>query len=147
MWEQSEGGIDAIADFVGTGGGFAGIAASMKRHDPNVRCYLVEPEPVSYYGGCEIKEGAGHRIQGGGYGSEVPFLDRSLITDCVRVSDDEAIEGARALSKVEGIFCGFSSGAHAASARKLLSGPEKGKNVAIVICDSGFKYLSTDLYP
>jgi cysteine synthase A len=146
MWEQSEGKIDAIADFVGTGGGFAGIAASMRRHNPSVHCYLVEPENAPYYGEKKAKAGAGHRIQGGGYAREAPFLDRSLITGCVGVSDEEAVEGARLLSRIEGVFCGFSAGAHAAAAKKLLQGPEKGKTVAIVICDSGLKYLSTDLY-
>lgn len=147
MWEQADGKIDAIADFVGTGGGFTGIATAMRRHNPNVHCYLVEPANAPYYSGKKPKGDAGHRIQGGGYAREVPFLDRSLITDCVDVTDDEAIEGARLLSSIEGIFCGFSAGAHAAAARKLLEGPEKGKTVAIVICDSGLKYLSTDLYP
>jgi cysteine synthase A len=146
MWEQSEGKIDAIADFVGTGGGFTGIATSMRRHNPNVHCYLVEPENAPYYGGKKTEGVPGHRIQGGGYAREVPFLDRSLITGCVGVSDEEAVEGARLLSSVEGIFCGFSAGAHAAAARKLLQGSEKGKTVAIVICDSGLKYLSTNLY-
>jgi cysteine synthase A len=146
MWEQSEGKIDAIADFVGTGGGFTGIATSMRRHNPNVHCYLVEPEKAPYYSGEKAKAEGGHRIQGGGYAREVPFLDRSLITGCVGVSDEEAVEGARLLSSVEGVFCGFSAGAHAAAAKKLLQGPEKGKTIAIVICDSGLKYLSTDLY-
>ena len=146
MWEQSGGTIDAIADFVGTGGGFAGIATSIKRHNPNAHCYLVEPADVPYYSGKPVKEGAKHRIQGGGYAKEVPFLDRALITDCVSITDEEAVEGARLLSKIEGVFGGFSSGAHAMAAKKLLEGPEKGKTVAIVICDSGLKYLSTDLF-
>lgn len=146
MWEQSGGTIDAIADFVGTGGGFTGIATGIRRHNPKARCYLVEPEQVQHYGGKK-KEGGKHRIQGGGYGTEIPFLDRSLITGCVGISDDEAIEGARLLAKIEGVFGGFSSGAHAVAAKKLLEGAEKGKTVAIVICDSGLKYLSTDLYP
>jgi len=145
MWEQSGGKIDAIADFIGTGGGFAGIAASMRRHNQNVRCYVVEPANVPYYGEGTRKEG-GHRIQGGGYGREIPFLDRSLITGCIGVTDDEAVEGARLLSSIEGIFCGFSSGVHVAAAGKLLEGLEKGKTVAIVMCDTGLKYLSTDLY-
>jgi cysteine synthase A len=147
MWEQSGGDIDAIADFIGTGGGFTGIATAMRRHNSAVRCYIVEPASVPYYGRYGAPSGTGHRVQGGGYGREVPFLDRSLITDCVPVTDEEAIKGARLLSGVEGIFCGFSSGAHAAAAKKLLEGPEKGRTVAIVICDSGLKYLSTDLYP
>jgi cysteine synthase A len=147
MWQQSGGTIDAIADFVGTGGGFAGIAAAIKRHNPNAHCYLVEPEDVPYYSGKKAAEGAKHKIQGGGYAREVPFLDRSLITDCVGVSDEEATVCTRLLSNMEGIFAGFSSGAHVAAAKKLLEGPEKGKTVAIVMCDSGLKYLSTDLYP
>lgn len=146
MWKQSEGTIDAIADFVGTGGGFTGIARGMRRNNPKTRCYLVEPDQVPFYGG-EKKEGGKHRIQGGGYGQEVPFLDRSLITGCVGITDDEAMEGARLLSKIEGVFGGFSSGAHAFAAKKLLEGNEKGNTIAIVICDSGLKYLSTDLYP
>jgi cysteine synthase A len=148
MWEQSGGKIDAIADFIGTGGGFAGIAASMRRHSPDVRCYVVEPANAPYYGEGSPKtpKEGGHRIQGGGYAREIPFLDRKLITGCVPVTDDEAIESARLLSGIEGVFCGFSAGAHAAAARKLLEGPEKGKTVAIVICDTGLKYLSTDLY-
>ena len=147
MWEQSGGTIDAIADFVGTGGGFAGIASSIRRHNPNARCYLVEPENVPYYSGKKAGEGAKHRIQGGGYAREVPFLDRSLITDCIGVSDEEAMDCARLLSNMEGIFAGFSSGAHVMAAKKLLEDKEKGNTVAIVMCDSGLKYLSTDLYP
>jgi cysteine synthase A len=147
MWEQAGGKIDAIADFVGTVGGFAGIADAMRRHNPTVRCYLVEPANAPYYSGEEAKENPGHRIQGGGYARKVPFLDTALITGCTCVSDEEAMESARLLSSMEGIFCGFSAGANAAAARKLLQGPEKGKTIAIVICDSGLKYLSTDLYP
>ena len=147
MWKQSEGKIDAIADFIGTGGGFAGIATSMRRHSQDVRCYVVEPANAPYYGeSASADKKGGHRIQGGGYAREIPFLDRGLVSGCVSVTDDEAVEGARLLSSIEGIFCGFSSGAHAVAAKKLLQGPEKGKTVAIVICDTGLKYLSTDLY-
>jgi cysteine synthase A len=147
MWEQSGGEIDAIADFVGTGGGFVGIATAMRRHNPKVRCYLVEPANAPYYGGEKAGGAAGHRIQGGGYARKVPFMDSSLITGCPGISDEEAMESARLLSSMEGIFCGFSAGANVAAAKKLLQGPEKGKTVAIVICDSGLKYLSTNLYP
>ncbi|MDR0652188.1 MAG: cysteine synthase family protein [Synergistaceae bacterium] len=146
IWEQSDGGVDAIADFMGTGGGFTGIATSMKRHNPSVRCYVVEPENAAYYSGECPESFRGHRVQGGGYGREIPFLDRSLVDGCVKVTDKEAVEGARMLSGIEGIFGGFSSGAHAVAARKLLEGSERGNTIAIVICDSGLKYLSTDLY-
>jgi len=63
------------------------------------------------------------------------------------VSDEEAIDATRHLAREEGIFAGFSSGANVAAALKLLRGPQQGGIVAVLICDSGLKYLSTDLWP
>jgi cysteine synthase A len=62
------------------------------------------------------------------------------------VTDEEAIQAARLLAKEEGIFAGFSSGANLAAALQLLSGPLRGKTIVIIICDSGLKYLTTDLW-
>ena len=77
---------------------------------------------------------------------ELPFLERELVSDYLVVSDNESIDAARSLAKREGIFAGFSSGANVAAALKLLSGVEKNKSIALLINDSGLKYLSTDLY-
>jgi cysteine synthase A len=74
------------------------------------------------------------------------FLRPEHIDGYVTVSDTEAIEMARCLARQEGIFAGFSSGANVAAALKLLNGPCQGATVAITICDSGLKYLSTDLW-
>ncbi len=131
-------------DMAGSGGSFTGISSVLKGHNPAIRCYLGEPAEAAYFGN---PGGSGsHKIQGCGYSRELPLLDRSLVDGFIAVTDDEAVSGARALARFEGIFGGFSSGAHAAAARRLLEGPERGKTVVFLVCDSGLKYLSTELY-
>lgn len=144
IWRDTMGTIDAFVDMAGSGGSFTGISRSLKSHDPNIRCYIGEPLNAAYLAG---HEGTGkHRIQGCGYSRELPLLDKSLIDGYLQVSDEEAAKGARDLAALEGIFGGYSSGAHVAAARKLLEGPEKGGTAVFLVCDSGLKYLSTDLY-
>ncbi len=145
IWEQA-GGIDGFCDFVGSGGTFAGCAAAFKERDPAVKCYVVEPE-----GAAALAEGSvtapNHRIQGGGYSMpDLKFLNRNHIDGFLKVSDDEAIACARRLAREEGVFGGFSSGANLAAALQLLEGPMRGMTVAMIVCDSGLKYLSTDLW-
>lgn len=143
---QSGGAIDAFCDFAGTGGSFAGCAAAFKEHDPAIRCVVVEPAGAAALAGEPVTR-PDHRIQGGGYSrSDLPLLNLAHIDGFVTVSDDEAIATARRLAREEGIFAGFSSGANAAVALRLLNGSCRGKTVAIIICDSGLKYLSTDLW-
>jgi cysteine synthase A len=145
MWEQAEGKIDAYVDFAGTAGTFVGCARALKKHNPAIRCYLVEPAGAARLAGKPITN-PNHRIQGGGYNMELPLLDKHLVHDYLAVTDEEAMAAARELARLEGIFAGFSSGANVAAALKLLKGPEKGKTIALTINDSGLKYLSTDLY-
>ena len=145
MWTQSEGKIQVFLDFIGTGGTFAGYSRALKNHNPEIRCYTVEPYGLAYYKN-EIIEGASHGIQGGGYAKEMPVVDRSLIDGYVTVTDEEAVNLTRLLAKKEGIFAGFSSGANLSAAIKLLEGDEKGKDIGIVINDCGLKYMSTDLF-
>ena len=92
---------------------------------------------------------APHAIQGGGYGmAELTALAATLPPDgYIQVTSDEARETARLLARTEGVFGGFSGGANVAAAAELLRGDHKGGVVACVICDSGLKYLSTDLWP
>jgi cysteine synthase A len=144
--QQSEGMLDAFCDFVGTGGSFAGCAAAFKEHDPSIQCFVVEPEgaavlakePVTY---------PSHRIQGGGYCmSNLPLLNPEHIDGYLEVKDEDAIAVARRLAREEGIFSGFSSGANVAAALKLLHTSFTGKTIAVILCDSGLKYLSTDLW-
>ena len=79
--------------------------------------------------------------------AELDLLKDAAIEGFLTVSDDEAIDAARRLAREEGIFAGFSSGANVAAALKLLKGAERGGTIAVLICDSGLKYLSTDLWP
>jgi cysteine synthase A len=144
--QQSGYAINAFCDFVGTGGSFAGCAAAFKQHDPAIRCFIVEPEGAAVLSGQPVTN-PNHRIQGGGYAMrDLPLLNPAHIDGYVQVSDDEAIGVARRLAREEGIFAGFSSGANVAAALRLLQGPCRGETVAVLICDSGLKYLSTDLW-
>lgn len=145
MWEQANGDIDVFLDFAGSGGTFAGCAKALKKHNENIRCYLVEPDSASFYS-CKASSNPNHKIQGGGYQMNLPLLDKKLITDTILITDEEATQTARELAKKEGIFAGFSSGANIAAALKLLQTKEKGAKIVLTINDSGLKYLSTDLF-
>jgi cysteine synthase A len=146
IWEASGGQVSAFCDFVGSGGTFAGLARAFKAMNPQVRGYVVEPQGAAVLAGQAAAE-PGHRIQGGGYSmTELPLFEGVQPDGYLQVSDDEAMDAARRLAREEGIFAGFSSGANLAAALRLLQGPERGGTIAVMICDSGLKYLSTDLW-
>jgi len=143
---QTRGEFDAFCDFVGTGGSFGGCAETMKRYRSNIGCYVVEPAGAAILAGAPITN-PHHRIQGGGYcRGELPLINREQIDGYLTVTDEEAIHWARRLAAEEGIFGGFSSGANVAAAAKLLAGPCEGRSIVTLICDSGLKYVSTDLW-
>jgi cysteine synthase len=144
--KQSGGNIDAFCDFVGTGGSFAGCAAALKEHDPSIRCFVVEPDGAASLAGEPVTY-PNHRIQGGGYSMPIlPLLRPEHIDGYLRILDKEAIDMARRLAREEGIFAGFSSGANVAAALRLLRTSFRGQTIAVILCDSGLKYLSTDLW-
>ncbi len=144
---RQSGGIDAFCDFVGSGGSFAGCARYFKECDANIKCYVVEPEGAAVLAGEAVSR-ANHKIQGGGYAmGDLPLIDRELIDGCLQVSDEDAMEMTRRLARDEGLFAGFSSGANLAAALQLLETKQRGGRIAILLPDSGLKYLSTDLWP
>ncbi|MFN0190414.1 MAG: PLP-dependent cysteine synthase family protein [Aestuariivirga sp.] len=146
FWEQSGGNIDAFVDFVGSGGTYAGVTRYLKERDVNIRCYVVEPQGAAAIAGRSISNPA-HPIQGGGYSiGDLHYLKDLPIDGFLEVSGDEAKDAARTLAKFEGVFGGYSAGANVAAALKLLGGELTGKAVGIVVCDSGLKYLTTDLW-
>jgi cysteine synthase A len=148
LWEQSGGTVDVFLNIPGTSGSFTGIARALKQRNPAVRCYVVEPAGAAVLAGGPVTH-PGHKLQGAGYarrGARLPLFDPSLASGYVAVSDDEAIAAARYLAAEEGVFGGFSTGAHLAAAWSLLAGTEAGATVAFLVCDSGLKYLSTDLF-
>jgi cysteine synthase A len=143
---QSAGQIDVFCDFAGTGGSFAGCAAALKDHNSAIKCFIVEPDGAAILAG-EAVTYPNHRIQGGGYAmADLPMLNPDQIDGYLKVTDKQAIEMARRLAKEEGIFAGFSSGANVAAAMELLQASFKGRTAIVLICDSGLKYLSTDLW-
>ena len=146
MWEQSGHAINAFVDMAGSGGSFTGCSTALKRENSAVRCYLAEPQEAAWLGDTPYGDGK-HKIQGCGYSRDMPLLDPALVERYVTVSDEAAVQCARDLARIEGILGGVSSGANIAAALDLLRGPEKGNTVGILICDSGAKYLSTDLFP
>ena len=169
LWRDSGGTITDFLDFVGTGGSFGGIARYLKEQsDGAINCYVVEPEAAVVLGAKSAVPSEGcHRIQGGGYmksGEELPLIAPSLssketldktnpwIDGYFTVTDEEAISATRNLAKHEGIFAGYSAGANLVAAIKLLRQQQKNPThkkptvVAILICDSGLKYMSTDLW-
>lgn len=146
LWEQAGGEIDVFCEFVGTGGTFVGIARFLKAQDRPVECYVVEPLGAAALAGKEVMH-PDHRIQGGGYGmARLEGMEPSLVDGMIEISDDDAIDACRRLARLEGIFAGFSSGACVAAAERLLSTDHPGATVAVVLADSGMKYLSTDLW-
>jgi cysteine synthase A len=156
--------VDAFVDFVGTGGTFAGCARRLKAHSELIKCYVVEPERAAvlraslgspeHGGGKDAKVGvfksAGHKIQGGGYAMpQLPFVVEAHrlghVDGFLTVTDDEATAMARRLATEEGILGGFSAGANVAAALRLLDAG-LASSVLALVCDSGLKYMSTDLY-
>jgi cysteine synthase A len=146
MWHQSGGRIDVFCEFVGTGGTFVGIARFLKQANPDVTCFVVEPEGAAVLAGKDVVNPS-HRIQGGGYSmTSLGGLEPDLVDGLIEVSDEVAIDISRRLAREEGIFAGFSAGACVAAARQVLQNTHPGATVAVVIADSGMKYLSTDLW-
>jgi len=146
IWQQCGGRLDAFCDFAGSGGTIAGCARFLAEISPQVKCYAVEPEGAEALAGGDVSR-PDHPIQGGGYMmADLAHLEGVALAGCLKVSGAEARDTARRLAREEGIFAGYSAGANVAAALQLLSGPVKGGTVAVVICDSGLKYLSTDLW-
>jgi cysteine synthase A len=144
--KQAKGTIDAFCDYAGTGSSFGGCAATFKEHDPRIQCYIVEPAEAAVLAGKPVTN-PNHRIQGGGYSmTELSLINKDLVDGYLQVSDEDAMETARRLAREEGIFAGFSSGANVAAAMQLLKTTCKGKTIAVLLPDSGLKYLSTDLW-
>ena len=145
IWDDSNGTVTAFVDFAGSGGTFAGTIQALRNYGP-VRGYLVEPQGAAALAGTPVTT-PDHPIQGGGYGmADLDFLSDVEVDGYLTVNGDQARDTARDLARQEGIFAGFSAGANVAAALELLAGPEAGGVIAVVICDSGLKYLSTDLW-
>jgi cysteine synthase len=137
--------VAAFVAAVGTGGLFTGVARGLKAVRADTRCYAVEPSSASYLAGEPVTESR-HQIQGTGYATTPGFWDETLVSGYIGVTDADAMETARRLARDEGIIAGFSSGANVWAATRIAADLPPNATVITVACDSGMKYLSTDLY-
>ena len=144
IWEQTGGKVTAFVAMVGTGGTFIGTARALKRFNSRIQCVAVEPATAPIIAGQPVTN-TSHKLQGAGYALIPPLWDASLCDGLVTIGDEEATQTARALARREGIFGGFSGGANVAAALQLARTAQPGDLIVTVICDSGLKYLSTDL--
>lgn len=147
LWSDSDKTLTAFVDFAGSGGTYGGTMRALRAVNPGLRGYLVEPEGAAALSGQPVTR-PGHPIQGGGYAmSNLDLLEGAPVDGYLTISGAEARDTTRALAREEGIFAGFSAGANLAAALRLLEGAERGGVIGVIICDSGLKYLSTDLWP
>ncbi len=151
VWRDTEGAIDIFVAGVGTGGTITGVGEVLKNRKPNVQIIAVEPanSPVitQKRAGQELKPGK-HTIQGIGAGFIPDVLNLDVIDDVVQVQDEDAMETARQMARLEGLMCGISSGAAAWAAIQVAKRPEnKDKLIVVVLPDIGERYLSTKLFP
>lgn len=144
IWRDTEGQVDILISGVGTGGTITGVAQALKPRKPSFKAIAVEPANSAVLSGGQKGP---HKIQGIGAGFIPDVLERSLIDDVVKVTDDDAFETARRAAKLEGILCGISSGAAIRAAIEVAERPESaGKTIVAIIPSTGERYISTDLF-
>jgi cysteine synthase A len=136
--------VDVFVAGVGTGGTITGVGEVLKQRDAGCRVVAVEPAASAVLSG---RAAGPHRIQGIGAGFVPPVLNREILDEVIAVSDEDAIETARRLARVEGILCGMSGGAAAWGAMEVARRPEsRGKRIVTVLPDSGERYVSTPFF-
>ena len=144
IWEDTDGAVDILVAGVGTGGTLSGAGAYLKGQNPAIQVVAVEPagSPVL----SEGRAGA-HQIQGIGAGFVPETLDTAIYDEVIAIEDEEAFEAGRELAAHDGLLVGISSGAAVAAAAKLARRPENaGKNIVVILPDTGERYLSTSMF-
>ncbi len=140
--EAMDGKVDCFVAGVGTGGTITGCGEVLKAQIPGVRIVAVEPKESPVLSGGSP---APHKIQGIGAGFVPKLLNRDVIDEVITVSSDDAYATARLLSRKEGLLCGVSSGAAMYAAMQIAK-REAGKNIVVILPDTGERYLSTGLF-
>jgi len=144
LWRDTDGRIDAFVAGVGTGGTITGVSRTLKRRKSGFMAVAVEPAASPLLSGGTPGP---HKIQGIGANFVPEVLDRKVVDRIITVTNEDAMATARRLAREEGILCGISSGANVWAALQLAREPEmKGKLIAAIVCDTGERYLSTELF-
>ena len=144
IWDDTDGKVDLFVAGVGTGGTVTGIGQYLKSQNPNVKVVAVEPasSPVLSKGTA-----GAHKIQGIGAGFVPDVLDTKVYDEVIAVENDDAFATGRLIGHKEGVLVGISSGAAVWAAIELAKRPEnKGKNIVVLLPDTGDRYLSTPLF-
>lgn len=144
IWRDTDGKVDIFVAGVGTGGTITGVGEYLKSKNPNIKVVAVEPS-----GSPVLSEGKGgpHKIQGIGAGFIPPILNTSIYDEVIKVENEDAFKFGKLITKKEGILVGISSGAALYAAIKLAERKEnKGKNIVVLLPDTGDRYYSTPLF-
>lgn len=144
IWEDTEGKVDIFVAGVGTGGTITGVGEYLKSKNPNIKIVAVEPagSPVLSTGVA-----GSHKIQGIGAGFVPQTLNTNIYDEIITVENDDAFKTGKEIARHEGVLVGISSGAALWAATKLAKEPEnKGKNIVVLLPDTGDRYLSTPLF-
>lgn len=144
IWEDTDGNVDILVSGIGTGGTISGAGEYLKSKNPAIKIVAVEPSdsPV-------LSKGVSgpHKIQGIGAGFVPDTLNLKIYDEIITVSNENAFATGRALAKAEGLLAGISSGAALWAAAELAKRPEnEGKNIVVILPDTGERYLSTALF-
>ena len=142
IWEDTEGKVDVVIAGVGTGGTISGIGEYLKSKNPNIKVIAVEPTDSPVLSGG--KPGS-HKIQGIGAGFVPDNFYKDYIDEIIQVSNEDSFKTVKELAKTEGVLAGISSGA-AVYAAKLVAQKESGKNIVVILPDTGLRYLSTPVF-
>jgi len=143
IWQDTNGTVDIFIAGVGTGGTITGVGEVLKERKPTVKIVAVEPDASPILSGGRAGP---HRIQGIGAGFIPKILNRSVIDEIIRVTNEDAFDTAKKLGRKEGVLAGISSGAAVWAALQLASKAENaGKTIVAILPDSGERYLSTQL--
>ncbi len=143
IWEQTGGKVDAFVHSVGTAASSRGVATILKRKRPDLKIAIVEPAESPVLSGGQPGP---HKIEGVGIGYTPPLWEPSLVDEIIPVATDDAKAMARRLAREEGLFAGTSSGANVVAAIKLAERLGPSATIVTLMCDSGLKYLSTDVF-
>ena len=144
LWQDLNGDLDVFVATVGTGGTLSGTAKYLKEQNPRIHVVAVEPAASPLLSGGQA---APHKIQGIGANFIPATLNREIYDEVLPVTDQNAMETANAISKTEGLLVGISAGAALAAAAEVARRPEyAGKRIAVILPDTGDRYLSTGIY-
>ena len=144
LWDDTDGKIDILVSGIGTGGTITGCGEFLKEKNPNIEIVAVEPSDSPVLSGGSPGP---HKIQGIGAGFVPCVLNTDIYDRVIAVTNEQAIEAARGLAKMEGILGGISAGAACHVAVEMSKLPENaGKTIVFIMCDTGERYLSTELY-